>query len=91
MPFNRLVQENAYRKIGETLRRLRKQRGYSQEGFAQFAEIERARYGKIERGELNPTWKVLFVLAANLNVTPAELVKDVTVEDCLGLGAATDD
>lgn len=74
--------ETALLKIGDTLRRLRQERGFTQETFAQYAQIERARYGKIERGKLNPSWKLLLHLAERLRVAPAELVREVTLEDC---------
>ena len=66
----------------ETDRRLREEQGFSQETFAQFAQIERARYGKIERGQLNISLKVLFQLARRLKVSPAELMAQITVADC---------
>lgn len=83
MLFKSAVYETALTKVGETIRRLRQERGYSQETFAQYAQIERARYGKIERGQLNPSWRLLFHLAACLEVSPSYLVEDVSLEDCL--------
>lgn len=76
------MNKTANQKLGSTLRRLRKARGFSQEGFAQAARIERARYGRMERGELNISLKALYGLAAQLNMPPGELLTDITVEDC---------
>jgi transcriptional regulator with XRE-family HTH domain len=75
------VHQTAIRKVGLAIRKLREQQGYSQEGFAQSAQIERARYGKIERGELNISLKVLFLIAAHLKAEPADLLKEVSLKD----------
>jgi transcriptional regulator with XRE-family HTH domain len=39
--------------IGDTVRRLRTARGYSQEGFAQAAGLNRAYMGGVKRGQRN--------------------------------------
>lgn len=77
-------------KVGAVIRRLREKQGYSQERFAQHADIERARYGRIERGEVNLTLESLFYLAAHLGVAPLELLRDVTLEDCCGVTPSPD-
>jgi transcriptional regulator with XRE-family HTH domain len=41
------------REVGETVRRLRAERGYSQEGFAQAAKLNRGYMGGVERGQRN--------------------------------------
>ena len=74
--------EVAHKKLGATIRRLRKARGFTQEGVAQAANIERARYGRMERGQLNFTLHSLFALAIQLGVSPAELLSDLTLDDC---------
>lgn len=74
--------EAAQKRLGSTIRRLRKAKGFSQEGFAQSANIERARYGRMERGELNITLSALLALAKQLGVTPSELLADLTLDDC---------
>ncbi len=74
--------DTAHKKLGATIRRLRKAKGLSQEGFAQIANIERARYGRMERGELNITLSALFALANELGVTPSELLSDLSLDDC---------
>ena len=43
------------RKFGALVQRLRLERGFSQEVFAQTCRLERAHVGKIERGEVNVT------------------------------------
>ncbi|MEA3353749.1 MAG: helix-turn-helix transcriptional regulator [Campylobacterota bacterium] len=44
---------NILLKFGNTIKKLRKQRGYSQEEFAQIAELDRSYMGSVERGERN--------------------------------------
>ena len=78
-----MVYQSALLKLGKTIRSLRKAQGISQENFAQRAGIERAWYGKIERGEANLTAHVILRLAHQLNVTPGELFKDIGAKDCV--------
>jgi transcriptional regulator with XRE-family HTH domain len=65
--------------FGERVRALRASSGASQEGFAQAANIDRATYGKIERGELNPSLLTMARLAIALQISLSELLKDVTL------------
>jgi transcriptional regulator with XRE-family HTH domain len=67
--------------VGFNVRMRRLELGYSQEDFAQTAGIERSRYGRIERGEVNLTIQSLFALAEHLEVDPAKLLDDITLDD----------
>lgn len=78
------VHETSRKKVGAAIAGRRKELGYSQERFAQFARIDRGRYGRIERGEVNLTLESLFILAANLDIKPSLLLKDISVDDCMG-------
>lgn len=78
------MKDSNLRKVGGAIRRRREELGYSQEGFAQYALIERARFGRIERGEMNLTLESLFYIAAHLDLAPSELLADITVYDCMG-------
>ena len=60
--------------VGVKIRRLRKDRGFSQERLAQEAAIDLRYLGGLERGEHSPTVSVLGRLASALSVTPAELL-----------------
>ncbi|MFS0850067.1 helix-turn-helix domain-containing protein [Novosphingobium panipatense] len=77
-----LVYDAAFKKLGATIRTLREAQGISQENFAQRANIERSRYGKIERGELNISLKTLFKVAYHLDVSPDILLGSLTRLDC---------
>lgn len=59
--------------LGLNLRRLRVERGYSQERLALDAGIDRAYVGRIERGSENVTIARLEALAAILQVPVAAL------------------
>ena len=67
--------------VAFNVRMRRLELGYSQEDFAQTAGIERSRYGRIERGEMNLTLQSLFALAEHLDIDPARLFDDVTIDD----------
>jgi transcriptional regulator with XRE-family HTH domain len=59
--------------FGKRIRELRKERGWSQEGFADQAGLDRSYIGGVERGERNVSLENICLLAATLGVPPAEL------------------
>lgn len=61
--------------VAWNLRRVRVQRGLSQETLAADAEVDRSYVGRLERGEENPTVGVLDRLARALSVHVSELLK----------------
>ena len=61
--------------VAQNLRRLRQDRGLSQEELAGQAELNRNYVGMIEREENAPTVDTLEVLARVLKVEPEELLK----------------
>jgi transcriptional regulator with XRE-family HTH domain len=61
--------------LGNAIRAVRKQQGYTQESFALKADIDRSYYGAIERGEFNVTVDTIMTIAAGLDVPAAELFK----------------
>ena len=63
--------------FGDRLRELRKQRGYSQEGFAHAVDLDRTYIGGIERGERNPGLKVIIKIADALELHPTELFRPI--------------
>jgi DNA-binding XRE family transcriptional regulator len=54
--------------IGEQIRNIRKMKGFSQENFANFIEMNRGYYGTIERGETNVTVLNLLKILKGLDV-----------------------
>lgn len=59
--------------FGKAVRELRKERGLSQEAFADLAGIDRSYMGHIERGEKNITLTKIYQLSDALGVTVVEL------------------
>jgi transcriptional regulator with XRE-family HTH domain len=63
-------------KFGETVRRLRAERGYSQEVLAERARLNADFLGFIERGDNLPTLATILQLAGALGVKPSKMIKD---------------
>lgn len=63
--------------LGERVRRLREQRGWSQEGFAHEGGLGRSFAGAIERGEKDIRLSTLIKLAKVLGVTLSQLLKGI--------------
>ncbi len=61
-------------RFGELVRRLRKEKGYSQEEFAFRVGLHRTYMGDIERGEKNVTLATADKLAKGLGLTLAGLL-----------------
>lgn len=61
--------------FGDNVRRLRHQRGLTQEQLAFEAKIDLTYVGGIERGRRNPSLLVISRLASALSVTPAVLLR----------------
>jgi transcriptional regulator with XRE-family HTH domain len=56
------------------LRRLRLERGITQEAVAFNANVTVSALSRIERGQSNPTWTTLVKIADALDITPVELI-----------------
>jgi transcriptional regulator with XRE-family HTH domain len=61
--------------FGKVLRAVRREVGLTQEQLAHAAEIDRTFVSLIERGERQPTVRVIFRLAEALRVTPSRLIE----------------
>jgi ribosome-binding protein aMBF1 (putative translation factor) len=60
--------------LGRAVRETRARRGMSQEQLGHEARLHRNYVGAIERGEINPTFRVLIKLARGLRVPLSELI-----------------
>jgi len=69
--------QDVQRAVGTKIRKLRLQRKWSQDQFADISGIHRAQVGAIERGEMNMTLKTLKTVADTLKVKIRDLVEDV--------------
>jgi transcriptional regulator with XRE-family HTH domain len=63
------------RLVGRNVQRLRTDKGWSQEEFADLAGLHRTYVSGIERGIRNPTVTIVAKLAAAFGVQPGELFK----------------
>jgi transcriptional regulator with XRE-family HTH domain len=61
-------------RLAKNLRRLRTEKGWSQEDYADRAGVHRTYVSDIERGARNPTIVVVDKLAQPLGVTASELL-----------------
>lgn len=60
-------------KLGDRVRRFRKQRGLSQEELAHLASLHPTYIGQLERGEKNPTLETLSKITIALDITFEDL------------------
>jgi len=61
--------------FGRAVRETRARRGLSQEHLGFVAGLHRNYVGAVERGEINPTLRIVFKLADGLMLRPAELLQ----------------
>lgn len=62
--------------FGETVRRLRQERGWTQEDLADRVGFDRKSINRVENAAYSPSVDRLFALANALGVTPSELLAD---------------
>lgn len=62
------------RQLARNLKRLRTEKGWSQEELAEQAGLHRTYVSGVERGVRNPTITIVATLAKALGVAPAELL-----------------
>lgn len=72
-----MAEETLAERFGALVRRLRKERGFSQEGFALRVGLHRTYMGDIERGEKNVTLVTADKLARGLGLTLAALLTEL--------------
>jgi len=63
------------RRFGDAVRLGRKQRGVSQEDFAEICNLHRTYIGQVERGEKNISFINILRLANALKTTPSALLE----------------
>lgn len=64
-------------RFGRRVRDLRKEQGYSQEGFAAACELDRTYMGGIERGERNLALRNIEKIADTLGISISQLMEGV--------------
>ncbi|HBR30052.1 MAG TPA: XRE family transcriptional regulator [Firmicutes bacterium] len=66
--------------FSSTLKRLRKNKSWSQENLAYYCGLDRTYISLLERGLRNPTLTTLFSLANSLGYKPHQLVYEIESE-----------
>lgn len=69
------MQRDVQKVIGNRIRALRKDRGWTQDVFGDKSGLNRAHVGEIERGESNVTIQTLKLIADTLKVKIEDLVR----------------
>jgi ribosome-binding protein aMBF1 (putative translation factor) len=69
-------QDPALVSLGGAIRRIRLERGISQEALALLAEVDRSYVGRVERGDNNVAVLTLVKLASALQITVTKLMKE---------------
>lgn len=62
--------------FGINVRRVRRERGFSQEALAHEVQLATTYVGQLERGRRNPTLAVVEKFAIALDVNPLELLRE---------------
>lgn len=70
----RVVLSPEHSSLGWAVRETRLRRGMSQEELGQEADLHRNYVGAVERGEMNPTYRLLLRLARGLRTPLSELL-----------------
>lgn len=65
------------RKFGLIVRKLREQKGFTQESFADHLGIDRSYAGRIERGETSVTLHKIGLIAKSFGMSKWELLKEI--------------
>jgi transcriptional regulator with XRE-family HTH domain len=73
--------ESADQSLAYTIRRLREERGFTQEDIAYAANLTSGTYGHIERGKTNPTWTTIKKIAQALDISLADLAEAAEAAD----------
>lgn len=80
MYVNEVLPSAMLRALGQRIRDLRTEQGYSQEAFADRCGVHRTFMGTVERGESNLSFQNIAKVAATLGITLSALFVDIEVK-----------
>lgn len=66
--------------VGEVIRRMRIQKGMTQELLSGFAGIARTHLSMIENGSKQPNFETIWKIAVALEINPSDLVAEIEKE-----------
>ena len=66
-----------YKKLGEKIIKVRKNKGLTQEKLALLSDIDRTYLARIERGETNPSLRVIYKICRTLKMKISSLLKNL--------------
>ncbi|WP_413175605.1 helix-turn-helix domain-containing protein [Anabaena azotica] len=70
-----MTEDSQLQQFGETVRKVRKAKGLSQEQLAELAGLHRNYIGGVERGERNIALLNIILIAHALGMSPSELLQ----------------
>ncbi len=71
------------KKFGRVLKKLRTEKGVSQEGFALSIGLHRTYISQLERGLKSPSLRTIEKICAELDMTPVEFMQHLELEKSL--------
>ena len=77
MPVSNKKRDRLVAFLGEAIRKRRQGKQLSQEALAEIADFDRTYISLLERGARNPSFTNLCRVAAALDTTPSELLKEI--------------
>ena len=69
-----ISEDKFLQEVGLLIKRLREQKGLSQEDLANDCNIPKSQIGRIERAEINTTLRTLYKISKALDVNPSDLL-----------------
>lgn len=73
----KLIAENIQQQFGKAIRKLRLEKGLSQEAFAAKCGLDRTYISSIERGKRNVALKNIALISSALDISMSKLFKEV--------------
>ena len=70
-----ISEDKFLQEVGLLIKKLREQKGLSQEDLANDCNIPKSQIGRIERAEINTTIRTLYKISSALGIAPIDLLK----------------